>query len=97
MLDAVTRREITFAVQSALHDSMSKYEEVWLSEKELLSQFQFLTKGFIKKYGHLLPRIQMSVMEKDGSVHRTGWAYPRNRMQNMIMNGKIEISMINGK
>lgn len=89
MLDAVTRREITFAVQSAIHKSMCDYEEVWLSEDELLRQFQFLNKSFMKKHGKLLPRAKAVIIGKDGREHQTGWAYPRNQLQSMLKNGNI--------
>lgn len=92
MIDAATRREITFAVQSAIHKTMCDYEEVWLSEKELLRQFQFLNKGWLKEFGELLPRTQAIVIRKNGKERTTGWAYPRNKIQSMLMNGNITVN-----
>ena len=89
-IDKETRIAIAQAVKQTVEEIMSAYAEVWLSEEELLKQFQMLSHDWVKKYGCTLPRTQfeVTVMGKDGrQTKRTHWAYARNKIQEMILQG----------
>jgi hypothetical protein len=43
----------------------------------------------LKHYGHTLKPSRAIVIDENGVEHRTGFAYPRNRIQRMIANGEI--------
>lgn len=73
-----------------LHEVRDENEEVWLSKEELLKQFGMLTESWLKEYGRLLPRSQFIVRDKDGNIHATRMAYPRNQIQAMIRDGRIK-------
>lgn len=78
------------AINNAMNDKRNRYEEVWLSKEEFLKQFGMFTEGWLKEYGESLPRSAAEVMDKNGNVHATRWAYPRNQIQEMIMDGRIK-------
>ena len=94
-IDKETRIAIAQAVKQTVEEIMSAYTEVWLSEEELLKQFQMLNKDWMKKYGCTLPRTQFEVTvftkDKDGKILKeeraTHWAYARNKIQEMIQQG----------
>lgn len=94
-IDKETRITIAQAVKQTVEEIMSAYAEVWLSEEELLKQFQMLSHDWVKKYGCTLPRTQFEVTvfkeDKDGNVIKeeraTHWAYARNKIQEMILQG----------
>jgi hypothetical protein len=91
-MDAITRNEIMAAVKTAVSQAVDTLDEKWLSGMEVCEQFQMFTPSWIKRYGHLLPRIQAVVKDENGVEHRTGWAYGRNRIQRMIDNDQLRFS-----
>ena len=96
-LDKETRLAIANAVDKCIYaaeqrykEAKASYEEVWLSEDELLKQFQMLSPNWVKRYGKLLPRTQfeVTIITRDGrEVKKTRWAYARNKIQEWIQNG----------
>lgn len=89
-MDYTTRTEIMQAVKTAVGQLIDKTDERWLSGRELCEQFQCFTPSWLKKYGELLPRVQATVTGPDGSAHKTGWVYPRNKLQEMMHSGKMD-------
>lgn len=81
--------EILSAVRAAIGKSMGQYEERWITGKELCEQFQCFTPSWLRTYGHLLDRQQVIVVDADGIEHRTGWVYPRNKIQEQMMAGSF--------
>lgn len=94
MLDQRMRMEILEAVRSSIGKILKEQDEVYLSSKELCKQFQCFTIGWLKTYGASLPRVQTSVVGKDGKVHKGGWAYPKHAIHEMIINNKIRNLML---
>lgn len=58
--------------------------EVWLTAANLSEQIQFLSKEWLKRYGHLLPREQIVYEDENGVKHKTSWCYPLHRIQRMM-------------
>ena len=91
-------REITNAILACiratltrcLHELRDENEEVWLSKDEFLKQFGMFTDDWLKKYGETLPRTPATVIDKNGAEHSTRFAYPRNKIQAMIRDGRIK-------
>ena len=82
--------EVKAVVRRAIEEEREMYNEVWLSEKELLQQFGMFTHDWLKKYGHCLKPARAIVVDERGEEHPTQrLAYPRNRIQRMIASGEI--------
>ena len=89
-MDDRTRREIIDTVSEAMSRAMSEYEERWLTAKQLCEQFQMFTISWLKENGDMLGRKRASIVETDGTCHSTSWAYPRNHIQRMVIEGRLD-------
>ena len=82
--------ELKAVVRRAIEEEREMYDEVWLTEKQLLEHFGMFTHDWLKKYGHCLQPARAIVVDEKGVEHPTqGWAYPRNKIQRMIASGEI--------
>ena len=82
--------EVKAVVRRAVEEEREMYDEVWLTEKQLLEQFGMFTHDWLKKYGQCLQPARAIVVDEQGVEHPTqGWAYPRNKIQRMIASGEI--------
>ena len=92
-LDRETQRLIADAIEAGIKKGMEKalgmYGEVWLTAEEVVKQFGMISEDFLKRKGKLLPRERVEYVGEDGLVHVGKWAYPRNRIQEMIMSGEL--------
>ena len=88
-MDRLLRAQIAAAVRDAVREALEGSEEVWLSGDQLCEQFGMFSKGWLKAYGYKLPRTQAVVTDEGGEEHRSGWAYPKNKIQRMIRDGSI--------
>lgn len=92
-LDKETQDLIAAAIEKGIQRGMEKamgiYTEVWLTADEVVKQFGMLSEDFLKRKGKLLPRERVEYVGEDGLVHVGKWAYPRNRIQEMIMSGEL--------
>lgn len=84
------RREVAEAVREAVREALEGAQEVWLTKEQLVAQFGMFTPSWLRVYGHLLPRTRAIVTGADGVAHKTGCAYPRNKIQRMIADGSIK-------
>lgn len=50
--------------------------EVWLTGAKLTEQIQFFSPSWPKRYGYLLTRERMVMVDEDGVEHKFGWCYP---------------------
>lgn len=82
--------EIKQTIKQAQIEFVAQNEEVWLSKDEFLKQFGMFTEDWLKRYGDTIPRTQAVVIGVDGEQHATRWAYPRNKVQQMIIDGSIK-------
>ena len=87
------KQEIAHVVNEAIRRAMSQYEERWLCEKEFLAQFQMFNHLWLKQNGHLLGRTRVYTNDEEGE-HKSCWAYPRNKVQELIMNNKLNFEAI---
>lgn len=46
--------------------------EVWVNAAKLAEQVQFLSKDFLKRYGHFLPRERVTIVDEEGIEHKSG-------------------------
>ena len=82
--------ELKTVVRRAIEEEREMYDEVWLTEKQLIAQFGMFTHDWLKKYGHCLHPARAIVVDEKGIEHPTqGWAYPKYRIQRMIATGEI--------
>ena len=92
-LDRETERLIADAIEAGIKKGMEKalgmYGEVWLTAEDVVKQFGMISEDFLKRKGKLLPRERVEYVGEDGLVHVGKWAYPRNRLQEMIQRGEL--------
>ena len=92
-LDRETERLIADAIEAGIKKGMEKalgmYGEVWLTAEDVVKQFGMISEDFLKRKGKLLPRERVEYVGEDGMVHVGKWAYPRNRLQEMIQRGEL--------
>ena len=82
--------EVKAVVRRAVEEEREMYDEVWLTEKQLLEQFGMFTHDWLKKYGQCLQPARAIVVDAQGVEHPTqGWAYPKHKIQRMIASGEI--------
>jgi hypothetical protein len=82
--------ELKLVVRRAIEEEREMYDELWLTEKQLLEQFGMFTHDWLKKYGQSLQPARAIVVDEKGTEHPTqGWAYPKHRIQRMIASGEI--------
>ena len=82
--------EVKAIVRRAIEEEREMYDEVWLTEKQLLEQFGMFTHDWLKKYGQCLQPARAIVVDEQGVEHPThGWAYPKHKIQRMIASGEI--------
>ena len=93
MLTKEEKIEVMNAIRLGIAHAMSTFEERWLNGKELCEQFQMFTPAWLRTYGKLLPRIRATVTDAQGVEHHSGWTYPRNKIQMMIADGKLDFVM----
>ncbi len=71
--------------------------EVWLTGAKLSEQLQFFSKDWLKRYGYLLPRERMVMVDEEGIEHKSGWCYPLHRIQRMVHERQIRFHVENLK
>lgn len=81
--------EVKAVVRRAVEEDREMYDEVWLTEKELIAQFGMFTHDWLKRYGQCLQPAQAMVVDEYGVEHKTGKAYPKHKIQRMIASGEI--------
>jgi hypothetical protein len=82
--------EVKAVVRRAIEEEREMYNEVWLTEKELIAQFGMFTHDWLKKYGQSQQPARAIVVDEKGMEHPTqGWAYPKHKIQRMIASGEI--------
>ena len=89
-MDKILRAEIIATVRKTMTEVLEGADEVWLKPKQLLEQFGMLSQEWLDTNGHLLPREYASVIWPDGEEKFTRWAYPKHKINRMIMNGELK-------
>ena len=82
--------ELKAVVRRAIEEEREMYDEVWLTEKELIAQFGLFTHDWLKRYGQCLQPARAIVVDELGVEHPTQrLAYPKHKIQRMIASGEI--------
>lgn len=89
-MDRMLRAEVVATVRETMREVLEGADEVWLKPKQLIEQFGMFSQEWIDRNGHLLPRENVSVIWPDGTEKETRWAYPKHRINRMIMEGKLK-------
>jgi hypothetical protein len=89
MLTQEEMLELKAVVRRAIEEEREMYDEVWLTEKELIAQFGMFTHDWLKKYGQCLQPARAIVVDEQGVERRSGWAYPKHKIQRMIASGEL--------
>ena len=89
-MDRLLRAEIIATVRETMREMLEGADEVWLKPKQLLEQFGMLSQEWLDTNGHLLPREYASVIWPNGKEVNTRYAYPKHKINRMIMNGELK-------
>ena len=89
-MDRMLRAEIIATVRETMREMLEGADEVWLKPKQLLEQFGMFSQEWLDRNGDLLPREYASVVLPDGDEKCTRWAYPKHKINRMIMEGKLK-------
>ena len=90
MLTQEEMLELKAVLRRAIEEEHEMYDEVWLTEKELIAQFGMFTHDWLKRYGHCLQPVRAIVVDEQGVEHPTQrLAYPKHKIQRMIASGEI--------
>ena len=89
-MDKILRAEIIATVRKTMTEVLEGADEVWLKPKQLLEQFGMLNQEWLDTNGHLLPREYASVIWPNGKEVNTRYAYPKHKINRMIMNGELK-------
>ena len=82
--------ELKAVVRRAIEEEREMYDEVWLTDKQLLEQFGMFTHDWVKRYGQCLQPAKAIVVDEQGVEHPTKrLAYPKHKIQRMIASGEI--------
>ena len=92
MIDKQTKQEIAQVVNQAAREAYLMYNEVWISAKELCKQFQMIPKSWLKTHKLLLPQSSVRYTDKDGTIKETNPAFPKHRINQMILDGKLDFT-----
>ncbi len=89
--DTATRRALTQLAKDIFSREREEMNEVWLTKEEFLKQFGMFTEDWLKRYGHLLRRVRVTVTDAEtGKVRASQYAYARNEMQRLIAEDRLE-------
>lgn len=89
-MDRMLRAEIVVTVRQTMAEVLEGADEVWLSPDEMCKQFGMFTPEWLRRHGELLPREKVGIVMEDGTVKESrSWAYPKHRINRMIMEGKF--------
>ena len=89
-MDRLLRAEIIATVRETMREMLEGADEVWLKPKQLLEQFGMFSQEWLDENGHLLPREYASVIWPDQKEHCTRFAYPKHKINRMIMEGELK-------
>ena len=89
-MDRMLRAEIIATVRETMREMLEGADEVWLKPKQLLEQFGMFSQEWLDENGHLLPREYASVIWPDDKERCTRYAYPKHKINRMIMNGELK-------
>ena len=90
MLTREEMLELKAVVRRAVEEEREMYDEVWMTEKELIAQFGMFTHDWLKHYGQCLQPARAIVVDEQGVEHPTQrLAYPKHKIQRMIASGEI--------
>lgn len=89
-MDKLLRAEIVSEVKRSMAEISEMYNEVWLTGDKLGERFGMFNPGWLKAYGHTLPRTQAIVRDGDSKEHRSSWVYPAHKIARMIAEGGIK-------
>ena len=92
MIDKQTKQEIAQVVNQAAREAYLMYNEEWISARELCKQFQMIPKSWLKTHKHLLPQSSVRYTDKDGTIKETNPAFPKHRINQMILDGKLDFT-----
>ena len=88
-LDRNSRADLMATVRRAAIEILEGPQEEWITSDEVSKRFPFFNKDWMKKYGYLLPRKRVEVIDKKGSITKCHWYYSRNKIQRMVRDDDI--------
>lgn len=91
--DGYLKWEILFEIRKELKKNEELYQaandEVWLTEKQLVEEFPFFKKSWVKHKYYKLCYRQVIVTDKDGNEHASKRFYPRNAILQKLRESTI--------
>lgn len=89
-MDRMLRAEIIATVRETMREVLEGADEVWLTKEQFLEQFGMFSSEWLTRNGELLPREPASIIWPDGVEESTRWAYPKHKINRMIMEQKLK-------
>ena len=89
-MDRIFEAKLLALIDRKMTERLEGADEVWLKPKQLLEQFGMLSQEWLDTNGHLLPREYASVIWPNGKEVNTRYAYPKHKINRMIMNGELK-------
>lgn len=92
MITKEDMRMITATVNAAVKTAQTPMDEEWISEAELLKQFQMFSKSGLKDYGKFLPQARFAYRDRHGVLRETHVAYGKHAINTMIANNDLDFT-----
>ena len=89
-MDRIFEAKLLALIDRKMTERLEGADEVWLKPKQLLEQFGMLSQEWLDTNGHLLPREYASVIWPGDKEVCTRYAYPKHKINRMIMNGELK-------
>lgn len=90
-IGSMSEAEFALLVSQTVQKVINNQGEQYVTGKRLSEMFQMFSKTWLKTYGHLLPRVEATVLfQESGKRCGTGFAYPVNKIRQMIENNQID-------
>lgn len=83
-LDKKTRDDLVATIKRVAIEILEGPKETWLTGDEVSKMFPFFSKEWIRRYGYLLPRKHIVIVDKHGAETTGRWFYSRNKILRMI-------------
>ena len=75
-----------------MRESMTIYNEEWISGAELLQTFKMIPAYWFKLNKNKLPHRSLRYRDKNGKEKETNPAYPKHKIQEMIWNDELDFT-----
>lgn len=88
----ITDVELSLLIANTVKKAVAENVTEFVTAEQLLKKFQMFNPSWLRRNGHLLPRVRAIVINKEtGKEHKTGYAYNLQAIRSMIDNDELRI------